>query len=97
MVHKHACCKFDQLLVFCEKSHLLAILVFLHFLLYISEAKEDFFKMDPYDSPVRQVQGLGSRFDGASSRTIISTLIAARAPCDVFDPWVRWERGQVGI
>ena len=23
--------------------------------------------------------------------------IAARAPCDVFDPWVRWERGQVGI
>ena len=24
-------------------------------------------------------------------------LIAARAPCDVFDPWVRWERGQVGI
>ena len=19
------------------------------------------------------------------------------APCDVFDPWVRWERGQVGI
>ena len=24
-------------------------------------------------------------------------LISARAPCDVFDPWVRWERGQVGI
>ena len=24
-------------------------------------------------------------------------IIAARAPCDVFDPWVRWERGQVGI
>jgi len=23
--------------------------------------------------------------------------IAARAPCDVFYPWVRWERGQVGI
>ncbi len=23
--------------------------------------------------------------------------IAARAPCDEFDPWVRWERGQVGI
>ena len=20
-----------------------------------------------------------------------------RAPCDVFDPWVCWERGQVGI
>ena len=26
-----------------------------------------------------------------------STKIAARAPCDVFDPWVRWERDQVGI
>ena len=25
------------------------------------------------------------------------SLVAARAPCDVFDPWVRWERGQVGI
>ena len=24
-------------------------------------------------------------------------LIAARAPCHVFDPWVRWARGQVGI
>ena len=24
-------------------------------------------------------------------------LVAARAPCDVFDPWVRWERSQVGI
>ena len=24
-------------------------------------------------------------------------LVAARAPCDVFDHWVRWERGQVGI
>ena len=23
--------------------------------------------------------------------------VATRAPCDVFDPWVRWERGQVGI
>ena len=23
--------------------------------------------------------------------------VAARAPCDVFDPWVRWERGQAGI
>ena len=20
-----------------------------------------------------------------------------KGPCDVFDPWVRWERGQVGI
>ena len=26
-----------------------------------------------------------------------NTDIATRAPCDVFDPWVRWERGQVGI
>ena len=24
-------------------------------------------------------------------------LIAVRAPCDVFDPWVRWESSQVGI
>ena len=23
-------------------------------------------------------------------------LVAARAPCDVFDQWVRWERGQLG-
>ena len=23
--------------------------------------------------------------------------VAARGPCDVFDPWVRWERGQVRI
>ena len=21
----------------------------------------------------------------------------SKGPCDVFDPWVRWERGQVGI
>ena len=21
----------------------------------------------------------------------------SRGPCDIFDPWVRWERGQVGI
>ena len=25
------------------------------------------------------------------------TKVAARAPCDAFDPWVRLERGQVGI
>ena len=24
-------------------------------------------------------------------------FVAARVPCDVFDPWARWERGQVGI
>jgi len=23
--------------------------------------------------------------------------VAARAPCNVFDPWVRWDRGQVGL
>ena len=28
---------------------------------------------------------------------ILKPFIAARAPCDVFDPWVRWERGQFGI
>ena len=27
----------------------------------------------------------------------MDNLIAARPPCDVFDSWVRWERGQVGI
>ena len=21
----------------------------------------------------------------------------SKGPCDLFDPWVRWERGQVGI
>ena len=21
----------------------------------------------------------------------------SKGPCDVFDPWVRWERGQVGL
>ena len=24
-------------------------------------------------------------------------LNRSKGPCDVFDPWVRWERGQVGI
>ena len=28
---------------------------------------------------------------------ICMIIVAARDPCDVFDPWVRWERGQVGI
>ena len=23
-------------------------------------------------------------------------FVAARAPCDVFDPWVHWERSQMG-
>ena len=27
----------------------------------------------------------------------MQSYIAARAPCDVLDPWLRWERGQVGI
>ena len=25
------------------------------------------------------------------------TVDRSKGPCDVFDPWVRWERGQVGI
>ena len=25
------------------------------------------------------------------------SLVAARVPCDLFNPWVRWERGQAGI
>ena len=25
------------------------------------------------------------------------TACRSKGPCDVFDPWVRWERGQVGI
>ena len=24
-------------------------------------------------------------------------LHRSKGPCDVFDPWMRWERGQVGI
>ena len=24
-------------------------------------------------------------------------IYRSKGPCDVFDPWVRWERGQVGI
>ena len=27
----------------------------------------------------------------------LAPQVAARAPCDVFDPWVRWERGQARI
>ena len=28
---------------------------------------------------------------------LTDSLVAAKALGDVFDPWVRWERGQVGI
>ena len=27
----------------------------------------------------------------------VSRICRSKGPCDVFDPWVRWERGQVGI
>ena len=41
----------------------------------------------------------GTGRPGAAPAMLSSSLllIAARAPCDVFDPWVHWERGQVGI
>ena len=28
---------------------------------------------------------------------LMESLSRSKGPCDVFDPWVRWERGQVGI
>ena len=28
---------------------------------------------------------------------VFVAIVAARAPCNVFDTWVRWERGQIGI
>ena len=45
-----------------------------------------FFIDDFVMDPAVAMGGLASFFE-----------VAARAPCDVFDPWVRWERGQVGI
>ena len=50
---------------------------------------------------------LAGRRMGASDRLALASIcltliltalkISARASCNVFDPWVRWERGQVGI
>ena len=40
-------------------------------------------------------QRAGGQDDGSLNK--LPQIIAARAPCDVFDHWVRWERGQVGI
>ena len=45
---------------------------------------------------------LGSRWDNFRHPfdTCDLTLLdknRSKGPCDVFDPWVRWERGQVGI
>ena len=43
----------------------------------------------------REAAGCGVDSYRASWGTTV--VVAARAPCNVFDPWVHWERGQVGI
>ena len=57
-----------------------------------SPAEED--EQAAYLSP-QEVEALLEAQETA--RHQVDMLVAARAPCDVFNPWVRWERGQVGI
>ena len=40
----------------------------------------------------REAAGCG--VDSYRASWVTTVVVAARAPCNVFDPWVRWERGQ---